>query len=282
MRDRREPDTQHLERKVPGKGRRPNAPADGERRVIADQPQTGTGAAALPWDIAGRIEACSDMPSLAAFFAEMIAPHGFTNSGLVALLPADNGPSPHMFFSNAPEAWTRGYWGRHMASVDSLIAESRRRITPFTWQEMRVDVPMPPEERELHDFCVQWGLVDGFVVPIHGPGGYTAIVSLVSNRVLPPLPYELRAWLRVLSLLTHERCCVLTSMDPGCKLPDPLTRREQDCLHWVSAGKSDWEISRILGVSPTTVKFHVDRARHKLGVRTRAQAVARMVLWGRS
>ncbi|MBL8772352.1 MAG: helix-turn-helix domain-containing protein [Phenylobacterium sp.] len=53
-----------------------------------------------------------------------------------------------------------------------------------------------------------------------------------------------------------------------------LTLRERDALQWVAAGKSDWEIGMILGVSPTTVRFHVDNARRKLGAVNRAHAVA--------
>lgn len=55
-----------------------------------------------------------------------------------------------------------------------------------------------------------------------------------------------------------------------------LTDRERDALAWVAEGKSDWEISVILGVSETTVRFHVDNGRKKLGAVNRAQAVARL------
>ena len=56
-----------------------------------------------------------------------------------------------------------------------------------------------------------------------------------------------------------------------------LTCRERDSLAFVADGKTDWEISVILGVSEATARFHVDNARRKLGAVSRAQAVARMV-----
>lgn len=59
-----------------------------------------------------------------------------------------------------------------------------------------------------------------------------------------------------------------------------LTERERDALSWVAEGKSDWEISVILSLSETTVRFHVDNARRKLGAVNRAQAVARLVAAG--
>jgi len=56
-----------------------------------------------------------------------------------------------------------------------------------------------------------------------------------------------------------------------------LTPRERSALSWVAEGKSDWEISVILGLSAATVRFHVDNARRKLGAVTRAQAVALLI-----
>ncbi len=53
-----------------------------------------------------------------------------------------------------------------------------------------------------------------------------------------------------------------------------LTPRELDCLRWCSRGKTNWEISRILGLSERTVEHYLSRANRKLGTVNRAQAVA--------
>ena len=55
-----------------------------------------------------------------------------------------------------------------------------------------------------------------------------------------------------------------------------LTDRERVVLAWVAEGKSDWEIGVILGLAETTVRFHADNGRKKLGAVNRAQAVARL------
>ena len=52
-----------------------------------------------------------------------------------------------------------------------------------------------------------------------------------------------------------------------------VTPREAQVLAWIAAGKSDWEIGRILDISAKTVNFHVERAKRKFGVATRIQAV---------
>lgn len=52
-----------------------------------------------------------------------------------------------------------------------------------------------------------------------------------------------------------------------------MTAREGQVLQWIAAGKSDWEIGRILNISAKTVNYHVEKAKRKFGVPTRIQAV---------
>ncbi|HEY9273060.1 helix-turn-helix domain-containing protein [Achromobacter sp.] len=53
----------------------------------------------------------------------------------------------------------------------------------------------------------------------------------------------------------------------------PLSERQASCLHWAAMGKTSWETARILGVSESTVNFHLCNACDKLGVRGRRAAV---------
>jgi LuxR family quorum-sensing system transcriptional regulator CciR len=50
-----------------------------------------------------------------------------------------------------------------------------------------------------------------------------------------------------------------------------LTDRQRDCLVWAARGKSDWEISRILGIGQETVIQHLKTARERYGVAKRTQ-----------
>jgi DNA-binding response OmpR family regulator len=52
-----------------------------------------------------------------------------------------------------------------------------------------------------------------------------------------------------------------------------LGQRELETLTWAARGKTSAEIATILGLSKRTVDFHIERARGKLGVATRTQAV---------
>ncbi|CAN5247134.1 response regulator transcription factor [soil metagenome] len=56
---------------------------------------------------------------------------------------------------------------------------------------------------------------------------------------------------------------------------DGLTEREIDVMNLIARGRSNAEIAGDLFISEKTVKNHINRAYTKLGVTTRAQAIAR-------
>ncbi|WP_028079712.1 response regulator transcription factor [Solimonas soli] len=56
-----------------------------------------------------------------------------------------------------------------------------------------------------------------------------------------------------------------------------LTQREAEVLLWISRGKSNRDVSEILGISPRTVNKHLEQVFEKLGVENRASATARAV-----
>jgi transcriptional regulator EpsA len=100
--------------------------------------------------------------------------------------------------------------------------------------------------------------------------GAVASRELCLLRLIVPFLHE--AWVRSL----------LTTANAGRheNLPTPqghavITVREQEILKWIYLGKSNNEIGQILGISPLTVKNHVQKVLHKLDVVNRAQAVGR-------
>lgn len=54
-----------------------------------------------------------------------------------------------------------------------------------------------------------------------------------------------------------------------------LTRRQVQILEWLRQGKTNLEVAAILGTSANNVKYHLKAIFGKLGVSTRAQAVAK-------
>lgn len=65
---------------------------------------------------------------------------------------------------------------------------------------------------------------------------------------------------------------IKSASDVGSEVP--LTPREHDVLHLLVEGASNKEIARRLGISASTVKFHVGPVLDKLGADGRTDAVA--------
>jgi len=61
---------------------------------------------------------------------------------------------------------------------------------------------------------------------------------------------------------------------------DWLTKREQNMLDGLLAGKSNKEIARSYGLSEVTVKHHLKSLRVKLGAKNRTHAVCRAIELG--
>ncbi|WP_274630138.1 response regulator transcription factor [Arvimicrobium flavum] len=71
----------------------------------------------------------------------------------------------------------------------------------------------------------------------------------------------------------NNREAARESSSENCRV-SLLSRREAECLGLAAAGKSEWEISRILGISEHTSEKHLLNAKMKLGAVNRVQAVA--------
>lgn len=77
----------------------------------------------------------------------------------------------------------------------------------------------------------------------------------------------------------HKAACSLIKNEPILP-PVKLTKREIECLEWASKGKTNWEISVILGVSKRTVVFHLQNASKKLDTSNRYHTVAQAIALG--
>lgn len=56
-----------------------------------------------------------------------------------------------------------------------------------------------------------------------------------------------------------------------------LSPREAECALWVAQGKTDAEVGTIIGISPRTVRFHIENAKRKFAVATRTQLIVQAI-----
>jgi DNA-binding CsgD family transcriptional regulator len=213
-------------------------------------------------------------------FRSEVAQHGYVMSACRGFEPTSSGTKTHNLFRNWTNSWAKLSDQKDFATKSPVVAAARGRMMPFTWLDIQREKKATRSEQEVWDNARAFGWRNGFVLPVHGPRGYYATVSMASTEQDLDLGAEQRLRLRIVAMLAHERCRALTEIVSAAGPRELMSARELECLRWVAAGKTDWEIGMILSISAATVKFHVDRARIKLGARTRAQAVARLILGG--
>lgn len=115
------------------------------------------------------------------------------------------------------------------------------------------------------------------VIPVHLPFGQIGAVSFCAadpERTDLATEYEEQA--DELSLLAHRfvaGCVKALRTRQWLPADCQLTKREVECLRWASIGKTDKEISMILGRSHATVRFHIQNAGEKLDAVNRSQTI---------
>jgi DNA-binding CsgD family transcriptional regulator len=157
---------------------------------------------------------------------------------------------------------------------------------PFFWQ---ANHPFPQEhqlepiQRKVMEWQVAQGIHGAIIVPTHLSRGRVGSVSWLNRD--PDLDIEpiWRAHHRSL-LLAALQFMQIADRARGIQAPETgfiyLTSREIECLTWAGRGKTDQEIAAILGISPSTARFHIENATQKLNAVTRTQAVAKAAQLG--
>jgi DNA-binding CsgD family transcriptional regulator len=229
-------------------------------------------------DYCDRVAACMTLDHVGEIFRAAVAEEGYCSSACHAIFPTSKGLRP--LFRNWPEDWARLSDERSFGSRSPMLLHARQSVMPFTWTEAAEARTLTKAEKEVLDTALEWGWSNGFIVPVHSPNGHFGYVGMGSRERDLDLSVERRAHLYYMAMLAHERCRVLGAFPERHDRRPALSERELECMQWVAAGKSAWEISMILNISASTVRFHVDRARRKLDAVTRSQAVAALAARG--
>jgi DNA-binding CsgD family transcriptional regulator len=225
-----------------------------------------------------RLPHCKTSQEVGVVFADFITPYGFVAAACGESRETPEGRSWEFFFNTWPTEWLLQYQKNDYVRHDLVPAMARISLQPFTWREALGAREPTAKQREHYDWAIGLGIVDVFAVPIHYPGGDFGLgVSIADHSVEDRFE---RDTLQMASLFAHQRCRELGGQSGASSASTFLTPREVECLRWMLKGKSDTDIGEILGISHTTVHFHIERVKKKLGVKTRTQAAAVVVSLG--
>jgi len=227
------------------------------------------------------IERCAVKSAAAAVedFLATIAQMGFDAVACGAWAGVGKNRRHRFFFLHWPADWLEFYTKTNAFEVDILPIEGRRRVAPYLWSEIKKG-QLTPAQKAFCDAGWAYGWREAFAVPIHGPGSFQGLVTLVTCRDGFVLSASDRAVLEAMVRAVWERCRISEGFGTTSGDRPKLSARELECLQWAAAGKSDADIAMLVGIKPATAHFHIEQAKKRLGVKTRVEAVAVGVLHG--
>lgn len=220
------------------------------------------------------------LATLESDLARRLAEFGVRHFVHVQALDASRRPSGALMAGPSNREWRELYFEKKWSRYDDLMKSGLSRLAPTTWRGFEKEKPLGDGQRTIMSHAHEFGFVDGYFLPVHMLDGSVACVSLFSETALPeegPVAHAIHLLSLYYSFAVRR---ALAPSPPPPAAAVSITPRQRECLQWVRAGKTDWEIGQIIGISEHTVIEHLDQARRRLGVRTRTQAVIEAVSRG--
>uniref|UniRef100_E6VQ14 Autoinducer-binding domain protein n=1 Tax=Rhodopseudomonas palustris (strain DX-1) TaxID=652103 RepID=E6VQ14_RHOPX len=172
----------------------------------------------------------------------------------------------NVLMSRWPAAWSRRYSSKGYLTEDPTIQRVRSSIEAFEWSELSA---VSIAARNIMEEAADFGLNHGFTVPLHTLDGEYAALSIAGDRC--ELPASFRG---VVQLMATYAFAKAIGQKRAINASPRLTIREADVLHWIAEGKTDWEISQILGVSEHLVDKVARQLKDKFGAVNRVQMIS--------
>ena len=173
--------------------------------------------AAFIWSLSA-IETSREVGSA---FTDLIAPAGFFAACCGCGRESASGPVWDFSFNTWPSEWLSIYREKDYVRHDPAPITARLTSQPFSWREISEGREWTPKQREFQNWLREIGVVDGFVVPTHEPGGDVGLcVSLSDHRIEDA---EERLLLQMASLRAYQRCRELGGFILASMAKAPLT-----------------------------------------------------------
>ena len=219
------------------------------------------------------------MDNLARGVCALVAPFGYHG---VASGRLGHGDGPGTFhFANWTPGLVRILSRQRISAHRSGAALGAACGRPIGAMELRALVPRGHPSHKVFDAGRRYGIGGGYIVPQRAADNQVGAVAFVG--ACDPRSAEERFALRALAGIVFDRAEALSgrALPPRIPLPPPeLTKREQECLRHLVAGRSTSRVAEAMAVSEATVRFHAANLRLKTGAANRAELTALAVSLG--
>jgi LuxR family transcriptional regulator, quorum-sensing system regulator BjaR1 len=230
------------------------------------------------FEIIDKIDSASGLDQIIGILSSAGNSFGYENFSIAGLPMPGETIDPYIMACGWPDEWSTRYREQNYVHEDPIIRQVRQASKPFMW----ADAPLNSSDvgaKKVLDEATEFGLVEGFAVPIYTTHGFQAIVTFGANEL--KLDKSEQAALHLVAIYAHQ--AIRTLLPNGGKnngfwqLEKQLSLGEIECLKWIAAGKTACEVGIITGLSDRTVEHYIESVLRKLNATNRVQAVAEAI-----
>jgi LuxR family transcriptional regulator, quorum-sensing system regulator BjaR1 len=216
------------------------------------------------------VERLSTTPEIMDATGVLLKKYGFEYHCVSFIATSTETLEDVLLSNRLPEEWLKLYIEKGYVHDDPGFRFAKTVVRPFRWfKESPYDPEQEPRAAEVVQRARDFGILDGFVIPVASTAGRMGQIWF-GGRTLDLPEHQLPA-LHLMAIYAFDRILRLHGSPP--RRPARLTPREREILTLVANGKSTWEIGEALHVSSRTVKEHIKHLCRRLGAVTRTQAV---------
>lgn len=171
-----------------------------------------------------------------------------------------------------PSEFAKTYYATDLIITCPLMRALTIFDRPYCWADARSLCFQTKGSWRMAEAARANGWDEGLIVPLPRGGSRRGVISMMGQ--MERIQSDERPLLTALATVFYERVRGLLAGAEGLISAAKLSRREVDCLRLVASGLPDAAVAEKLGVSQISVREYVQRARMRLGARTRAETIS--------
>lgn len=199
----------------------------------------------------------------------------------VYTLLSKKNPSIFLMISSYPDEWIHLYQANNIQNIDPIILSAFHRTSPFSWDE-DITLISDLKLKKIFQTSRKHSIVNGYTFILHDHDNNLSLLSLIIDNNKSDYDENIKnEWCHVQMQLIeindqmHKlKSRTVANSNPRINISNIFTTRENEVMYWISKGKCYSDIAEIIGISLSTVKFHVKNVVNKLGVNNARQAIS--------
>jgi DNA-binding CsgD family transcriptional regulator len=240
------------------------------------------------WSLEGFIEETNRAESsldVSALFGAALKSLGYDRFcySLITAHPSLGLEAGHGVAKNYPDDWMAYYQAKQYHRIDPVPQQALADSRPFTWDSLPQMRELSPEQKKVMNEAREVKLLSGVGVPLYGANGELAGVGIASSVEEKRPDKNLLGKIRAIASQFHLAYTDLLKGERPERASAPivhLTAREREILLWAAEGKGDAVIAEIIGVSHSTIRFHMNNIFKKLDANERTLATVKAIRLG--